>query len=124
MAHPIRSITLRILSDSSGTPSRTIENIPWYPGITILDAMLIADGMFADTFTFTLTYTSEYGAWLNAVDGKSNSNSEFWLFVVNGKQADEGVSSFVIDKPLNETPVALDLVFTTFQNGSHPTLRS
>lgn len=118
----MRSITLRILADGTSAASRTIGDIPWYPGITILDALMIADGMFEDTFTFQIKYTSVFGAWMEEVDGVANASPKYWFFHVNDVPIEVGPSSLVLPAPTPGEPVRLDLVYQEYTHAEHPSI--
>lgn len=108
-----KSITLQINPGSGGTP-RTIPNVPWYPGISALDVMIVADAMFDDTFTFRLVYKSLFGAWVDLIDDIEDTDSVFWIMYVNGASATQGVSSEIIPMPADNSPAILEWRFESF----------
>jgi len=41
--------------------------------------------------------TSAFGAFINGINNVSNAGDKYWMFYINGKQAEVGVSSYFIN---------------------------
>jgi len=41
--------------------------------------------------------TSAFGAFINSINNVSNAGDKYWMFYINGKQAEVGVSSYFIN---------------------------
>ncbi len=93
---PLNTVNIQIKPDPAAPPSREIKNIPWYPGMSALDAMIVGDAMFTDTFTFRLVYRSFFGAWVDSIDGVSNTQDDFWMLYVDGVQSQKGISETIL----------------------------
>lgn len=92
----LNTVSIVIVPDAAQPPSRRIDDIPWYPGMTVLSAMMVGDAMFADTFTFRLIYRSFYGAWVDSIDGYDDTQTQVWMLYVDGVLSDYGVSDTIL----------------------------
>jgi hypothetical protein len=80
-----------IIGEADGAPSRWVENIPWYAGMTVLQAMIMADAITEPSghpgasdyqpqcdFSFRVTYSSMFGAFVDQIGGKSAQGGKYW----------------------------------------------
>jgi hypothetical protein len=90
----LNTVTVSVLDDPA-LPSRRVQNIPWYAGITALQAMILADAITEPAghrgapdyrhdvdFSFRVTYSSMFGAFVDQIGGIANGNGKFWLLYV------------------------------------------
>jgi hypothetical protein len=97
----MNTVSLRI-ADPQGGPPTLFENIPWFPGMTILEAMIIAQGMYVKSFSFQVEYHSFYGAFANAIDGTVDQGSFYWIVQVDGNDSPLGISEAILQENPNE----------------------
>lgn len=90
------TISLAVMP-TPGSPSHFFGSVPWYPGITVLDALILADAMIEDTFTFTILYGSGYGAFVQQFDQSPPPSGAYWMLYVNNILADHGVSETMLN---------------------------
>ncbi len=81
-----------IIGEADGAPRRWLENIPWYAGMTVLQAMIMADAMTEPSghpgapdyqpqcdFSFRVIYSSMFGAFVDQIGGKSARGGQYWM---------------------------------------------
>ncbi|MGI9074585.1 MAG: hypothetical protein ACR2JB_25445 [Bryobacteraceae bacterium] len=68
------SITIQT---SNGSTPKQVMNIPWFPGITVLQSMIIGQAMNPGTFSFRVLYHSFYGAFVDMIDASQISHQSF-----------------------------------------------
>jgi hypothetical protein len=103
------TISLSIKSDSS-SPPKVVSNIPWFPGVTVLQAMVIAQAM-DQTFSFRAVYHSFYGAFVDDIDDKIDAAPNFWMFSLNHAQSLLGVSEAIVPEDVSGVNVEIEWVF-------------
>eukprot|EP00026_Physarum_polycephalum_P021270 Phypoly_transcript_24414.p1 GENE.Phypoly_transcript_24414~~Phypoly_transcript_24414.p1 ORF type:complete len:123 (+),score=9.72 Phypoly_transcript_24414:96-464(+) len=70
-------------------------NAPWYPGVTLLYSMIQCVTYTNANLTFSITFNSaQYGGFITTLCGTASTSSLFWLFSVNGKEAEVGVEEY------------------------------
>ena len=89
------TISILIARDASEPPTR-VTGIPWYPGITVLKAMVIAQSMHPGSFSFRVLYHSSYGAFVDMVDGVADSDPKYWTVAVSNNPLPVGVSEAIV----------------------------
>lgn len=90
------TVSIAIYEDIHQPPSKTFTGVPWFPGMTILEAMVIGQAMNSASFEFQVEYNSAYGAFVNKVDGTVDAGSLFWMVQVDGVDSQVGVSEAII----------------------------
>lgn len=88
------TVTVRI-GAAEGMPAHEVIHIPWYAGITALDAMIIADAATepagdrgtpgykpALDFSFRATFSSMHGALVDQIAGISGHDEECWMLYI------------------------------------------
>jgi hypothetical protein len=91
-----RTVSLAIFPQTGQPPSREFNAIPWFPGMRVLDALILADAMLADDFVFRAIYGSQYGVFIDQIDGVTDTATEFWMLYVDNVLAQRGVSETLL----------------------------
>lgn len=99
--------------DPQQPAAKSVPGIPWFPGITVLQAMSIADSIIDTSFTFRVVYASFYGAFVDMIDGVPDANGNYWILYIDGVQASTGVSEAII---VENTPGANVDIEWKFEN--------
>jgi hypothetical protein len=89
------TISILISHEASETPKR-VTGIPWYPGITVLQAMVIAQSMHPGSFSFRVLYHSIYGAFVDMIDGITDEDPKYWTVSVSNNPLPVGVSEAIV----------------------------
>jgi hypothetical protein len=53
--------------------AKVFPSMPWYPGMRVIDAMILCQALNAGQFEFQIEYNSVYGAFVNKVDSVADS---------------------------------------------------
>jgi Domain of unknown function (DUF4430) len=85
-----------LISQESSEPPKQVTGIPWYPGITVLQAMVIAQSMHPGSFSFRVLYHSFYGAFVDMIDGVADADPKYWTVSVSNNQLPVGVSEAIV----------------------------
>src|SRR5271168_4273426 len=93
------TISISIKADP-GSPAKQFTGIPWFPGITVLQAMIIGEAMNppvptdpqAKAFSFRALYHSFYGAFIDEIDDVADAGVNYWMVYVNNAKSVIGVS--------------------------------
>lgn len=97
----MNSVTIKIYKDpASPDPSDQLPDVPWYAGLTALQAMIIGEAMFEKSFSFRVVYRSIFGAFVDSIDGVDDDpvNQRFWMLFINGEESGVGVSEAIISE--------------------------
>jgi|SRR5476649_434127 len=94
------TVDVKIYADPASPPTLTLPNLPWYAGLTVLQAMVIGEAMNAQNFAFRVEYRSIYGAQLDSIDGLSDGDkpNHYWLLFVDGVESTVGASEAIIQE--------------------------
>jgi hypothetical protein len=111
--------TISIKINDPSKPAVLIENIPWFPGVTVLQAMIIGQEMFEKQFSFRAVYASFFGAFIDMIDGTEDKDSNFWLFSINNKQSPVGVSEAILLEDQEDQNVEIEWNYGMPESG-HP----
>ena len=95
-----------------GTAPKQFTGIPWFPGITVLQAMVIGQSMNPGTFSFRVLYHSFFGAFVDAIDDVADEDGKFWLFSVEDQPSSLGVSEAVILEDQSGENIDVEWLFT------------
>ena len=97
------------IAATSTTPALTITGIPWYPGITVLQAMIVAQSLTSYMFR-TLHYTL-WGALVDSLNGveDDNGSGNYWFFSVSNNPSVVGVSEAIL---IESAPGNIDIEWT------------
>jgi hypothetical protein len=100
-------VQIRIYADPTNPqPTGSLPDVPWYAGITVLQAMIIGEAMNATNFSFRVEYRSIYGAQIDSIDTVTDNAAAnlYWLLWVNGKESAVGASEAILFEDLtNQT---------------------
>ena len=88
------TVSIAIYENLQKPPSKTFAGIPWFPGMTVLEAMVIGQAMNPGNFEFQVEYNSAYGAFVNKIDG--TADALFWMVQLDGVDSAVGVSEAII----------------------------
>jgi hypothetical protein len=91
-------VTLNIDATPS-SPAYNFSNVAWFPGMNVLDVLILADASVNDNFTFGILYGSQYGAYVSQMNGVSASGGNYWMLYINGQLASAGISESLILDP-------------------------
>ncbi|GLQ91970.1 DUF4430 domain-containing protein [Dyella acidisoli] len=92
------TVEINIYADQTQPPSLILSGIPWYAGMTALQAMIIGEALNTKNFAFRVEYRSIYGAQIDSIDGLSDGDqpNHYWLLFVDGKESLVGASEAII----------------------------
>jgi hypothetical protein len=96
-------VQIKIYADPSNpNPTQTLPDVPWYAGITALQAMIIGEAMNPANFSFRVEYRSIYGAQLDSIDGVTDGSKPncYWLLWINGRESAVGASEAILFEDL------------------------
>lgn len=94
------TISITIESEIAGKPKlrHQIKGIPWYAGMTVLHAMVLAQAMHTKEFSFRVVYDSMYGAFVDRIDTIEDEAGYYWLLYVDGTESPVGASEALINE--------------------------
>ena len=95
------TLSITVYPDPAKPPSLTFKDIPWFPGITVIQAMVIADAMDPTDFTFRAVFASLFGAFVDAINGLEDQGDNFWMLYVGNVAATVGVSESILIEDQN-----------------------
>lgn len=88
------TVTVRI-GEADIMPAHQVIHIPWYAGMTALDAMIVADAITEPAghrgtpeykpgldFSFRATFSSMYGAFVDQIAGVTGLDGMYWLLYI------------------------------------------
>jgi hypothetical protein len=95
---------------NSGSPTLTLPDVPWFAGITVLQAMIIGEAIHSANFSFRVLYRSIYGAQIDSIDGLSDGDKpdHYWLLYVNGQESQVGASEAILMEDLTNQIAVVD----------------
>jgi uncharacterized protein DUF4430 len=99
-------------------PPLTLPDVPWFAGITVLEAMVIGEAMHASNFVFRVEYRSIYGAQVDSIDGISDGDKpdHYWMFAVDGVTSQVGASEAILLEDEIKQSVQVEWRYTDFSN--------
>jgi Domain of unknown function (DUF4430) len=116
-------VTINIFSDPAAPkPTHQLPNVPWFAGITALQAMVIGEAMYEKSFSFRVVYRSIYGAFIDSIDDIADDpgQNRFWMLYINGAAALTGVSEAIIQEDDTVTSATIEWRYQTIVKGEHP----
>src|SRR5476651_2334661 len=106
MTAPTGSTVSVRIDNGGGQPPAAFDNIPWFPGLTILQAMIVGQAMYPGAFSFRVNYHSAYGAYFESIDDGAEGNGRFWFVRLDDKPEDYGASeAIIIENPTGANSV-------------------
>ena len=117
------TVSIAVYQDASQPATKTFRDIPWFPGMTILQAMIIAQAMNVGSFEFQVEFNSIYGAFVNKIDNLEDKGTFYWLVQLNHVPARVGVSEAIIIEDHSGQNVEIEWIYTdTSQAAGNPQL--
>lgn len=84
------------IDPGDGSAPKQVTGVPWYPGITVLQAMTIGQAMNPGSLSFRLLYHSFFGAFVDMIDDVADAGDNYWLFSISNQPSSVGVSEAII----------------------------
>lgn len=120
----IHTITLTATNSKISGQNYSYSKIPWFPGMRVLDAMILADSMSDENFTFRANYNSDFGVLIDVINGVENDpdGGYFWMLYLNGTESSFGASEAIIIEDHNDsTHFAIEWSFESVADSpQHP----
>jgi hypothetical protein len=107
-------VQIKIYADpNSPDPTMSLPDVPWYAGITALQAMIIGEAMHPSNFSFRVVYRSIFGAFVDSIDGVTDGDmaNHFWLLAIDGLDAQVGASEAIIREDATRTAAVVEWRF-------------
>lgn len=105
------TVQIKIYKDSANPPTHNLVDVPWFAGLTVLQAMIVGEAMYqAANFEFAVRYRSIYGAYIFSIDGLSDGDQadHYWMLYVDGAASNYGVSESLIFEDVQKTSALLE----------------
>jgi hypothetical protein len=93
------TIKINVYADPSRPePTLSLPDVPWYAGISALQAMVIGEALHPKNFSFRVTYKSIYGAFVDGVNDLADNKdaSQYWMLYIDGEEAQVGASESIL----------------------------
>jgi Domain of unknown function (DUF4430) len=106
----------------ASNPTLSLPDVPWYAGVTVLQAMIIGEAMHVQNFSFRVEYRSIYGAQIDSIDGISDGDkpNHYWLLYVNGEESQVGASEAILLEDLNNQTAVVEWRYLDVSSMPHP----
>jgi hypothetical protein len=113
------TVDIKIYNNPALPPSLTLSGVPWYAGLTALQAMITGEAMNVANFTFRVEYRSIYGAQIDCIDGLADGDkaNHYWLLFIDGIEAAVGASEAIIDEGPTKTSTLVEWKYTDLSGG-------
>lgn len=108
-------VQIRIYADPNNPqPTHALPDVPWYAGITVLQAMIIGESMNPTNFSFRVEYRSIYGTQIDSIDNAVDGGTadHYWLLWVNGQESTVGASEAILFEDLNNQTALVEWRYT------------
>jgi hypothetical protein len=105
------TVHIKIFKDPALTPTHDIEDVPWFAGITVLQAMVIGEAMYHQAnLEFRVKYRSVYGAYVDSIDGLADGDkpNHSWMLYIDGKASSYGASESLLFEDDSTTSVLIE----------------
>lgn len=76
------------------------DNFTLTKKIRIENRTLLFDAL-KNNFNINYTTHTTYGAFITSIEGVKNTDTQYWMYYINGEHAMVGVSSYLITEPVN-----------------------
>jgi hypothetical protein len=119
MANTVR---INIYADpSKPEPTLSLPDVPWYAGITALQAMIIGEALHPSNFTFRVIYRSIYGAFIDSIDDLADEDqpNHYWMLYIDGDEAEVGASESILLEDGNKTHVVVEWRYVDVSGAAH-----
>jgi Domain of unknown function (DUF4430) len=117
------TISIKIFKDPQSTPTHDIEDVPWFAGINVLQAMIIGEAMcHKANFEFQVKYRSVFGAYIDSIDGLADGDTpnHYWMLYVNGTPSQYGASEALLFEDDSTTTALIEWKYEVPAQPSHP----
>jgi hypothetical protein len=111
----INVVQIKIYPDPNNpTQIQTLPDVPWFAGITVLQAMIIGEAMNPTNFKFRVEYRSIYGAQIDSIDGTTDAATQncYWLLFVNNNESSVGASEAILLEDLTNQTALVEWKYT------------
>jgi hypothetical protein len=108
----MNTITIKIYKDpTQPDPSYQLTDVPWFAGITALQAMVLGEAM----------YEKSFGAFIDSIDGVDDDlvKQKFWMLYINGQESAVGVSEAIISEDEMITAATVEWRYDDISGGDH-----
>ncbi|MBV8825281.1 MAG: DUF4430 domain-containing protein [Hyphomicrobiales bacterium] len=115
-------IKINIYADpSQPNPTLSLPDVPWYAGITALQAMIIGEALHPSSFMFRVIYRSIYGAFIDSIDGLADEDqpNHYWMLYIDGDEAEVGASESILLEDANKTQVIIEWRYVDISGAAH-----
>ncbi len=109
------TVEVRIYNDAANpVPTLSLPDIPWFAGLTALQAMIIGEAMHPKDFAFRVEYRSIYGAQIDSIDGLSDGDrpNHYWMLWIDGVESQVGASEAIILEDNTKTSSLVEWKYT------------
>ncbi|MEA2823025.1 MAG: hypothetical protein QOJ86_5029 [Bradyrhizobium sp.] len=123
---PANIVQIKIYADPvSPNPTQSLPDVPWYAGITVLQAMIIGESMNPTNFSFRVEYRSIYGAQIDSIDGTTDGATPncYWLLWINGVESTVGASEAILLEDLTNQTALVEWKYTDVSTGPRPSMK-
>jgi hypothetical protein len=102
-------------------PTLSLPDVPWYAGITALQAMVIGEALHPSNFGFRVVYRSIYGAFIDSIDGLTDGDqpNHYWMLYIDGEEAEVGASEAILQADATKTHVVVEWRYCDVSDASH-----
>jgi hypothetical protein len=106
---------------SKPNPTLSLPDVPWYAGITALQAMVIGEALHPWNFSFRVVYRSIYGAFIDSIDDLADGDkpNHYWMLYIDGDEAKVGASEAILLEDVNKTQVIVEWRYLDVSVGVH-----
>jgi len=119
-------VQIKIYANSAvPNPTQSLPDVPWYAGITVLQAMIIGESMNPTNFGFRVEYRSIYGAQIDSIDGTADGATPncYWLLWINGVESTVGASEAILLEDLTNQKALVEWKYTDVSNAQSPSVK-
>jgi Domain of unknown function (DUF4430) len=116
------TVHIKIFKDPALTPTHDIEDVPWFAGITVLQAMVIGEAMYHQAnLEFRVKYRSVYGAYVDSIDGLADGDkpNHSWMLYIDGKASSYGASESLLFEDDSTTSVLIEWKYEDMSAKEH-----
>jgi hypothetical protein len=106
---------------ASPDPTLSLPDVPWYAGITALQAMIIGEALHSSNFSFRVIYRSIYGAFVDSIDGVTDEDqpNHYWMMYVDGEESPVGASEAILLEDDTKTHILVEWRYCDVSDAAH-----
>jgi hypothetical protein len=116
------TVKIDIYADpSKPNPTLSLPDVPWYAGITALQAMVIGEALHPLNFSFRVIYRSIYGAFIDSIDCLADEDkpNHYWMLYIDGDEAKVGASESILLEDASKTQIVVEWRYVDVSAGIH-----